>query len=172
VTLASPELLTAAHDASAFDCGIPSLDEWLSGRALANQRAGATRTYVVCRGQLVVGYYSLAAGSIAHAEAPGRIKRNMPDPVPMMVLVRLAVDRSTQGHGLGAGLLQDAVLRVMQAAGIVGVRGILVDAVDDKARAFYERFGFRRSTVFPLKLKIAIDEAQRMLASSGKPPSR
>ena len=170
MTLSAPKSLTAAHDVSAFDCGAPSLDEWLKRRALGNQRAGASRTYVVCRGRTVVGYYALAAGSIAHAEAPGRIKRNMPDPVPMMVLGRLAVDRSVKGRGLGAGLLKDAVLRVMQAADIVGIRGILVDAIDDAARAFYERFGFRRSTVFPLKLTIAIDEAQRMMVAGGKQP--
>jgi len=170
VTLTAPELFTAAHDASAFDCGLSSLGEWLKRRALANQGAGASRTYVVCRGQAIVGYYALAAGGIEHAEAPGRVKRYMPDPVPMMVLARLAVDRSVQGQGLGAGLLKDAVLRVMQAADIVGVRGILVDAVDDTVRAFYERFGFRPSTTFPLKVMITLAEAQRMLVSSSKQP--
>lgn len=170
MTLAAPELLTAAHDVSIFDCGTPALDEWLKRRALGNQGSGASRTYVVCRGQAVVGYYALAAGSIAHAEVPGRIRRNMPDPVPMMVLGRLAVDRSVRGQGLGAGLLKDATLRVMQAADIVGIRGILVDAIDDTARSFYERFGFRRSTTFPLKLVITVDEARRMFASSGIQP--
>jgi predicted N-acetyltransferase YhbS len=170
VTLGAPELLTAAHNVSAFDCGIAALDEWLIRRALVNQGAGASRTYVVCQGHTVVGYYALAAGSIEHSEAPGRLKRNMPDPIPMMVLARLGVDRSLQGQGLGAALLRDAVLRVMQAADIVGVRGILVDAVDDTARAFYERFGFRRSTAFPLKVMITLGEAQRMLAASGTRP--
>jgi GNAT superfamily N-acetyltransferase len=170
VTLSAPELLAVGHDVSAFDCGIPALDEWLRRRALANQSSGATRTYIVCRGQAVVGYYALAAGSIEHSEASGRLKRNMPDPVPMMVLARLAVDRSVQGQGLGADLLRDVVLRVMQAAGIVGVRGILVDAIDETARAFYERHGFRRSTTFPLKVMTTLGEAQRMLASIGNQP--
>ena len=163
MTLSAPAPLSAAHDASAFDCGVPSLDAWLKKRALANQVTGASRTYVVCRDNVVVGYYALAAGSVRHAEASGRVRRNMPDPIPMMVLARLAVDRSFQSQGLGAALLKDAVLRVMQAADVVGIRGILLDAVDDRARAFYERFGFRRSTMFPLKLMIAMDEAQGML---------
>lgn len=151
MTLSAPEPLTAAHDLSAFDCGIPPLDEWLKKRAMANQAGGASRTYVVCRGQSVVAYYALAVGSISHAEATGRVKRNMPDPVPMMILGRLAVDRSLQGQGIGAALLADAVLRVLQAAEIAGIRGILVDAIDDTARAFYEKFGFRSSKAFPGK---------------------
>jgi predicted N-acetyltransferase YhbS len=166
MTLSAPGLITAAHDVSAFYCGIPLLDEWLKKRALANQNVGASRTYVVCRGQTVVGYYALAASQVAHAEAPGRIKRNMPDPIPMMLLGRLAVDHSVQSQGLGAALLRDAVLRVVQAAQIVGIRGILVDAIDDSARAFYEKFGFRRSTAIPLKLMITVEEAQRTIAGA------
>lgn len=168
MTLWAPEPLTAAHDVSGFDCGIPALDEWLKRRALPNQASRASRTYVVCREQSVVGYYALAAGSVDHVQAPGRIKRNMPDPVPMMVLGRLAIDRSVQGQGLGAALLKDAVLRVVQAAEIAGIRGILVDAIDDAARAFHERFGFHRSATFPLKLMITVDEAQRMLAGPAR----
>jgi predicted N-acetyltransferase YhbS len=166
VTPSAPELLASSHDASAFGCGIPTLDDWLTKRALANQIVGASRTYVVCRGQAVVGYYALASGNVSHSEAPGRIRRNMPDPIPMMVLGRLAVDRSMQGRGLGAALLKDAVLRVMQAADIVGIRGILVDAIDDGAGAFYEKFGFRRSATFPLRLMITVEEARRMLSKS------
>ena len=170
MTFAAPELLVAAHDTSAFDCGMPALDEWLKRRALVNQMSGASRTYVVSRETVVVGYYALAAGSVAHAEAPGRMKRNMPDPIPMMVLGRLAVDRSVQGQGLGHGLLKDAVLRVVQAAHIVGVRGILVDAIDETAREFYEKFGFRRSAALPLKVMITLDEAQQALSgSAGRP---
>jgi GNAT superfamily N-acetyltransferase len=170
VTLSSPEPLGPAHDVSTFDCGVAALDEWLKRRALANQASGASRTYVVCGDQhAVVGYYALAAGSVAHVDAPGRVKRNMPDPVPMMVLGRLAVDRSAQGRGVGYGLLKDAVLRVVQAADIVGVRGILVDAIDDAACAFDEKFGFRRSAAFPLKLMITLDEAERAISGSGQP---
>jgi len=170
VTFGAPELLTSVHDLGAFDCGLPALDDWLKRRALTNQGSGASRTYVVCRGQAVVGYYALAAGSIEHSEAPGRIKRNMPDPVPMMVLARLAVDRSVQGQRLGKGLLKDAILRVIQAAEIVGIRGVLVNAIDDTARALYERYGFRRSATFPLKLMITLTEARRMLSPNGRQP--
>jgi GNAT superfamily N-acetyltransferase len=170
VTLSSPEPLGPAHDVSAFDCGVAALDEWLKRRALANQASGGSRTYVVCGDQhAVIGYYALAAGSVAHMDAPGRVKRNMPDPVPMMVLGRLAVDRSAQGRGVGYGLLKDAVLRVVQAADIVGVRGILVDAIDDAACAFYEKLGFRRSAAFALKLMITLDEAKRAISDSSQP---
>jgi GNAT superfamily N-acetyltransferase len=162
----APELLVAAHDTSAFDCGVHALDEWLKRRALVNQMSGASRTYVISREQVVVGYYALAAGGVAHAEAPGRMRRNMPDPIPMMVLGRLAIDRSIQAQGLGHGLLKDAVLRVVQAAHIVGVRGVLVDAIDETARAFYEKYGFRRSAALPLKLMITLEEAQRAVAGS------
>lgn len=167
--LSAPELLAPAHDVSAFDCGVAPLNDWLKKRALANQAGGGSRTYVACRGHAVIGDYALAAGSVAHAEAIGRLRRNMPDPIPMMVLGRLAIDVSAQGQGLGAALLRDAVLRVLQAADIVGIRGILVDAIDDAARAFYEKFGFRGSAAFPLKLMITVDEAQRMLRSTGQP---
>lgn len=166
MTFSAPELLVAAHDTSAFDCGVPALDEWLKRRALVNQTSGASRTYVVAREQIVVGYYALAAGNVAHTEAPGRVRRNMPDPIPMMVLGRLAIDRSLQGQGLGHGLLKDVVLRVVQAGHIVGIRGILVDAIDDSACAFYEKYGFRRSAALPLKLMITLEEVQRVLAGS------
>lgn len=167
--LSAPEPLTAAHDVSAFDCGVLPLNDWLKRRALANQAAGASRSYVACQARTVVGYYALTAGSVARAETTGRLRR-MPDLIPVMVLGRLAIDASAQGQGLGAALLSDSILRVLQAANIVGIRGILVDAIDDTARAFYEKFGFRRSTAFPLKLMITVDEAQRMLSGAiGQP---
>jgi predicted N-acetyltransferase YhbS len=166
VKVSAPEPLATAHDASAFDCGVLPLNDWLKRRALANQAAGASRTYVACQAQMVVGYYALAAASVARAEATGGLRRNMPDLTPMMVIGRLAIDTSAKGQGLGAALLKDAVLRVLQAANMVGIRGVLVDAIDDTARAFYEKFGFRRSTAFPLKLMITVDEAQRMGASA------
>lgn len=164
--LSAPEPLAHVHNVNAFDCGVPSLNDWLKKRALANQAAGASRTYVACRGQTVVGYYALAAGSIGHTEATGRLKRNMPDPIPMMVLGRLAIDVTAQGQGLGAALLRDSILRVLQAADIVDIRGILVDAIDDAARAFYQKFGFRHSAAFPLKLMVTVEEAQRMLSKT------
>jgi GNAT superfamily N-acetyltransferase len=126
--ITAPEHLTAAHDVSAFDSGVPGLDAWLKKRALSNEETGASRTYVICAGGRVVGYYALATGGVAQAQAPGRVRRNMPDPVPVMILARLAVDRNWQGRNLGGSLLRDAILRTLQAAKIGGIRAILVDA--------------------------------------------
>lgn len=152
----APVLLTGAYDLAVFSCGQPSLDAWLQERALANQNTGASRTYVVVEGRRVVGYYALAAGSVAASEAPGKIRRNMPDPVPVMILGRLAVDRAWQGRGLGADLLHDAVLRTLQAARIGGIRALLVHALDERAAAFYLRSGFSASVVRPLTLFLPI----------------
>jgi GNAT superfamily N-acetyltransferase len=161
VELQAPDLLTAAHILTGFDSGVASLDDWLRRRALANQFTGASRIYVVATPESrVVGYYALASGALAHAEAPGRIKRNMPDPIPMAVLGRLAIDRSMQGKGLGVALLQDAVLRVRQAASIMGIRGVLVHAISEEARAFYEHHGFIRSVTNPLTLILSIAGGQ------------
>jgi GNAT superfamily N-acetyltransferase len=165
--LRAPEKLDAEHDLSAFDCGEPALDEWLRRRALQNEESGASRTYVICAGQRrVVGYYALAVGAVAHAGAPGRIRRNMPDPVPVMVLGRLAIDQTWQGRGLGPALPRDAVLRTLQAAGIAGIRAILVHAISDRARRFYESCGFVASPVDPMTLMVTVAEAGKMLLAS------
>ncbi len=157
----TPEHLTARHDLAAFDSGIPALDDWLKRRALPNEQAGGSRTYVVCTGGRVVGYYALATGGVAQAAAPGRIRRNMPDPVPVMVLGRLAIDRAYQGRGLGAGLLRDAILRTVQAADIAGIRAILVHAISEEAKRFYERHGFVASPIDPLTLMVTLADAKR-----------
>lgn len=155
--LQAPSLLTAAHVLTGFDSRVATLDDWLRRRALANQISGASRIYVVATMEnRVVGYYALASGALAHVDAPGRIKRNMPDPIPMAVLGRLAIDRSMQGRGLGVALLQDAVLRVQQAASIMGIRGVLVHAISDEARAFYEHHGFIPSMTNPLTLILSV----------------
>ncbi|MGE3246070.1 MAG: GNAT family N-acetyltransferase [Beijerinckiaceae bacterium] len=154
--IGAPVLLEDAHDCAKFSCGTPALDEWLQRRALANQSNGASRTYVVCDGARVAGYYALANGGVLLAEAPGRIRRNMPEPVPVMLLARLAIDRDWQGKGLGADLLQDAVLRTMQAAHIAGIRALLVHARDDKAASFYRRFGFIDSPIRLLTLFLSL----------------
>ena len=162
--LTAPEHLTSAHDVSAFDSGVPVLDDWLRKRAVANEETGASRTYVVCAGRRVVGYYALATGGVAQAQASGRVRRNMPDPVPVMILGRLAVDRDWQGRGLGRSLLRDAVLRTLQAAEIIGIRAILVDAISDEAKKFYERHGFTVSPVDPMILMITIADARKALS--------
>jgi GNAT superfamily N-acetyltransferase len=148
----SPALLVSAHDVTRFSCGTPSLDLWLLKRALSNQDTGASRTFVLVEHERVIGYYALATGSAAAADAPGSIRRNMPDPVPVMILARLAIDSAFQGKGLGADLLRDAVLRTMRAAEIGGIRAMLVHALDLRAAEFYLRFGFKPSPVLPLSL--------------------
>jgi GNAT superfamily N-acetyltransferase len=160
--IGAPEKLSAEHDLAGFDSGEPALDEWLRRRALPNEASGASRTYVVCAGKKVVGYYTLAVGAVAHADAPGRVKRNTPDPVPAMVLGRLAVDRAFQGRHIGAGLLRDAVLRTVQAAEIAGIRAILVHAISEAAKRFYEGYGFIGSPVDPLTVMITIAEAVKV----------
>jgi GNAT superfamily N-acetyltransferase len=142
MTLRPPQPLAPEHRVEAFDSGKPALDAWLRHRALKNERAGASRTYVVCEGEQVAGYYSLATGAVTHAAAPGPVRRNMPEPIPVMLLGRLAVDRSWQGRGVGRGLIKDAVLRTLRAARIAGIRALLVHAIDAEAVEFYRRHGF------------------------------
>jgi GNAT superfamily N-acetyltransferase len=159
--LSAPEKLRAEHELSDFECGEPALDDWLRRRALQNEERGASRTYVVCAGPQVVGYYALAVGAVAHGEAPGRVRRNMPDPVPVMIVGRLAVHRDFQGRKIGRALLRDAILRTLQAAEIAGVRAILVHAISDRARRFYEECGFAASPMDPMTLMITVAEAAK-----------
>lgn len=163
----APAPLRPDHAVDAFDSGVPALDDWLKKRALHNEAGGGSRTYVVTDGQRVVGYYSLAAGSLVAGVATGRVRRNMPSPIPVVILGRLAIDRAWQGRGLGADMLRDAVLRVLGAADTIGVRAILVHALGAKAKAFYERFGFRASPIEEMTLMIAVAEARRMLGDAG-----
>ncbi len=158
-----PEKLSAGHDIGEFDSGEPPLDDWLRRRALQNEATGASRTYVVCAGRRVVGYYALSAGAIAHTHAPGRIKRNMPDPIPVVVLGRLAVDKAFHGRGVGTGLLRDAVLRTLQAAEIAGIRAILVHAISESAKRFYEKYGFVASPVDSMTVMTTIGEAAKII---------
>ncbi|MGA2147435.1 MAG: GNAT family N-acetyltransferase [Bryobacteraceae bacterium] len=160
-----PERLSAEHDVSGFDCGETALDDWLRRRALRNEASGASRTYVVCAGRRVIGYYGLSAGAVAHIHAPGRIKRNMPDPIPVVVLGRLAVDKACHGNGVGTGLLRDAVLRTLQAAEIAGIRAILVHAISEAAKRFYEKYGFVASPVDPMTVMIGTAEAARIVGA-------
>ena len=153
----APQPLTARHLLDTFDCGEPSLDEWLKRRALANQLGGASRTFVVADAEdRVVGYYSLAAGAVSRNLATGGVRRNMPDPVPVLVLARLAVERNAQGMQLGAALLQDAVNRAVSVSQNAGVRALLVHALDDKAKQFYLHYGFAESPLHPLTLMLPL----------------
>ena len=145
--LSAPALLTPDHDLSQFDCQHSSLTTWLKKRALANNQQSGSRTHVVCDAARVVGFYALAAGSIEHAAAPKPLTRNMPQPIPAIMLARLAVDSQFQRRGIGAGLLQDAVLRALNAARHVAARVLLCHAIDDEARAFYLKHGFVQSPI-------------------------
>ena len=156
MTLAPPEPLTGQHNTEAFASGVESLDTWLKRRAMKNQLTGASRTFVVCEGERVVAYYALASSAITVDNASGRFRRNMPDPIPVVVLGRLAVDRSLQGKGLGRALVRDAAQRVMQAADTIGIRGLVVQALSDEARVFYERVGFDPSPLDPMLLMMTL----------------
>jgi len=161
--LTAPSPLAAEHELEQFSSGAAPLDEWLKHRARQNEASGASRTYVVGEGRRVIGFYSLAAGSVLREAATNRVRRNMPDPVPVALLGRLAIDRQWQGRGLGAALLRDALLRVVGAAETIGVRALLVHAISDGAKVFYEHWGFRASATDPMTLMITIEEAKRML---------
>lgn len=157
VRLTPPQPLSAAHELGAFSCGEPSLDHWLQRRALTNQLSGASRTFVVADEQgAVVGYYALAAGAVGHEGATGGVRRNMPDPVPVLVLGRLAVAQRAQGLKLGAALLQDAVGRAVAVAENAGVRALLVHALHERARAFYAHYGFQASPIDPMTLMLRL----------------
>jgi GNAT superfamily N-acetyltransferase len=161
--ITSPEKLSPTHDLSGFQSGETTLDDWLRRHALSNEETGASRTYVVIANKKVVGYYTLAVGAVAHAEAPGRVKRNMPNPVPVMVLGRLAVDKEFQNLGIGTGLLRDAVLRTTQAAEIAGIRAILVHALSELAKRFYEKYGFVASPINSMTVMMTVAEARKII---------
>ncbi|KAF2991803.1 GNAT family N-acetyltransferase [Methylocystis sp. MJC1] len=163
MTLAAPRPISDADDISGFDCGVLALDDWLRRRARANQASGASRTYVVCEGNRVVAYFALASGAVDLDEATGRLRRNMPDPVPVAVLGRLAIDRAWQKKGLGRALVKDALLRVLLAAETIGIRGMLVHALSPEAAAFYEAVGFEPSPLEPMTLMATLADLRAAL---------
>lgn len=159
----APEPLSDRHQFASFDSGVPSLDDWLKRRATQNQASGASRTFVACEGDTVVGYYALASSAVAPSATPGRFRRNMPDPIPVVVLGRLAVARSHQGSGLGRALFQDAARRVIHAAEVIGIRGMLVHAISDEAKGFYLRLGLDESPLEPMTLMVTITDLRSAL---------
>ncbi|MDN5870151.1 MAG: GNAT family N-acetyltransferase [Nitrococcus sp.] len=163
MALSPSEPLADHHDTGPFTSGVESLDSWLKYRAMKNQATGASRTFVVCEGQRIVAYYALASSAIAVNEAPGRFRRNMPDPIPIVVLGRLAVDRSVQGKGIGRALVRDAGRRVVQAADTLGIRGLIVQAISTEARAFYVEVGFAPSPLDPMTLMITLADLKAAL---------
>lgn len=154
--LRAPEPLTPQRDIAGFDCGVASLNHWLERRAAANQISGASRTFVACQDRKVIGYYALASSAIAPAAASGRFRRNMPDPIPVVVLGRLAVATSLHGQGLGRDLFQDAALRVNHAADAIGIRGMVVHTLSEEAKAFYLRLGLEESPLDPMTLVVTV----------------
>ena len=161
-----PEPLAEIHEIDSFDSGEPVLDDWLRRRARANQASGASRTYVTCDSQSVVGYYALASGAIALAAVPGKFRRNLRDPIPVVVLARLAVDRRYQHQGLGRALFRDAALRVAHAADTIGIRGIVVHAISEDARKFYIALGFDPCPARAMTLVVTLQDLRAALGSS------
>jgi len=161
--LTAPIPIDAGHVDDSFDCGIPTLNHWLQRQALKNEASGASRTFIVCFEEKVVGYYALATGSVLRRQAPGKIKREMPEPIPVMVLGRLAVDLRWQGSGLGGGMLRDAVLRTYTVSRQVGVRALLVHALSEEAKEFYLRHGFMQSPIDPMTLMLNLLDVHRAL---------
>jgi GNAT superfamily N-acetyltransferase len=162
--LRAPEPLADHHNFDDFDSGTASLDIWLKRRSQGNQASGASRTFIVSEDEKIIAYYALASGAIGAAGAPGRFRRNMPDPIPVVVLARLAVTRSFQGRGLGRVLIRDAALRVTQAAETIGIRGIIVHAISAEAKAFYVAVGFDESPLEPMTLMMTISDIRTLLA--------
>jgi len=164
LAISAPEPIGTSHQIGDFNSGVVSLDEWLKRRALANQASGAARTFVVCEADKVAGYYALASGAVHVATAPGRFRRNMPDPIPVVVLARLAVDRAYQGRSLGRALVRDAARRVVHAADAIGIRGIIVHAISEDAKAFYLALGFELSPIEPMALMVTLTDIRKILA--------
>lgn len=164
--LAAPVPIAPEHDLSAFECGQPSLDEWLKRRALRNHQSGAARCFVVCSGANVVGYYSLSAGAIAHESAPKSMRRNMPDPLPVLLLGRLAIDQRYHNRGLGSALLRDAMLRAVSVARDAGVFAILLHALTPEAKQFYLSRGFVQSPLQPMTLMMTLETVRSILVET------
>lgn len=161
--LRPPEKLNSSHQIESFDSGNSQLDDWLKHRALKNELEGASRTYVLCAENIVIAYYCLANGALAQITATGKVRRNMPDPIPVMIIGRLAVAQQWHGMGIGRALLRDAVLRTLQAAEIAGIRAILVHAISEDAKQFYEKCGFTASPVEPMILMVKVSDAVALL---------
>lgn len=161
--LSAPTPLLATNLTDEFDCGEPALNDWLIKHALKNENSGASRTFVVCQNNRVMGYYVLATGSVMHKQAPSKVRRNMPDPVPVMILGRLAVSKDMQSAGLGRGLLRDAILRTLGVSKQAGIKALLVHALSDAAHKFYRQCGFIESPLDSMILMTTLKDAEQLL---------
>ena len=164
--LTAPELLDASHKTDGFDSGVAALDDWLKRRAAQNQASGASRTFVVCDGGVVMAYYALASSAVVTHSATGRLRRNMPDPIPVVVLGRLVIARSHQKRGLGRVLFADAGRRVLHAADTIGIRGLVVHALSDEAKAFYLALGLEPSSLDPMTLMTTLADLRLALGGT------
>jgi len=159
--ISKPEPINEFYELDHFESGEVVLDDWLKQRALDNHHSGASKTFVVHQEKKVIGYYCLATGGVTAKKAPGRIKRNMPNPIPVMVLGRLAIDKNWQGQGIGAGLLKDAVLRTVKVSHDAGIRALLVHAISKTAKYFYKQYGFIESPLEPMTLMLSLKDIER-----------
>jgi GNAT superfamily N-acetyltransferase len=159
--ISAPGPLTSAHRLDTFRCTEAELEHWLKQRALKNQLDGASRTFVVCASGQVIGYYALAAGAVLHSQVPGAVRRNMPEPIPVAVLGRLAVHSDWGGRGVAGGMLKDAVLRTMRLSEEMGIRALLCHAVSEEARKFYLHHGFIESPIEPMTVMLNIAKLAR-----------
>lgn len=164
--ISAPTPITAEHDISDFDSGEVSLNNWLQKRALKNQAAGASRCFVVCHDNAVVGYYCLSAGAISHEASPKSMRRNMPDPLPIILLGRLAVDQQFHNQGIGQALLRDAMLRAANVSKDTGVFAILVHALSEPAKQFYLSRGFVETPLQPMTLMMTLETIRSILTES------
>jgi len=162
--LRPPSPITAEIGLADFDSGELSLNEWLKKRALKNHLVGASRCFVLCNGNTAIGYYSLSAGAISHEAAPKAMRRKMPDPLPVLLLGRLAVDRRYHNKGIGQALLRDAMIRAVNVSGNAGVFAILVHSLNDQAKQFYLSRGFVESPLQSMTLMMTIETVRSILA--------
>jgi GNAT superfamily N-acetyltransferase len=166
-SISQPQPLDSSHDITEFDSGNTTLDEWLKKRALKNQSSSASRTFIIneTRNHRVIGYYSLATGSVERAITSNNFSRNMPEPIPVIILGRLAIDKNFQNQRIGSHLLKDALLRILTISDNVGVRGVLVHAISEKAKQFYLNYGFVESPIEPMTLLLSINQLKITLKS-------
>ncbi len=157
LNLTPPAPITPNQELAYFDSGELSLNEWLKKRALKNHATGASRCFVLCADKDVIGYYSLSAGAISHEAAPKSMRRNMPNPLPVLLLGRLAVDKRYHNQGIGQALLRDAMIRAINVSGDAGVFALLVHALSDQAKQFYLSRGFVESPLQPMTLIMTIE---------------
>lgn len=162
--LTPPSPISADHALDSFECGEPSLDEWLKKRALKNNASGASRCFVICHNANAIGYYSLSAGAIRHEAVAKAMRRNMPDPLPVLVLGRLAIDRRYHNQGLGSALLRDAMIRAVKVSGDAGIFALMVHALSEQAMRFYLSRGFVESPLQPMTLIMTLATVRSILA--------